>query len=106
PPATPLTGPALTMDQVVEQALSNNSTVIIARERLRKAQEQIQQARAQALPQVSISFADTLSSQKSFGAAAGAVGTSASLPGGGVIPVIVDQGGGATGTFVGGGGGG
>ncbi|MEO7718746.1 MAG: TolC family protein [Capsulimonas sp.] len=116
PAAAPLpetgTAPAngvkpLTLDAAVALALSNNSSVLLARERVKKAAEQITQATAQAYPNVRIDVGDTLSSTRGYGS--GVTGGSSSgvtLPGGGVIPTITDQGGGTVQTFVGGGGGG
>jgi len=98
-------GVVITLDQAVDTALNNNSTIALARERLRKAQEEIAQGYATALPQISASIADTYSSEKTVAAGGGASGGGVSLPGGGVIPTIVDQSGSSS-TFVGGGGGG
>lgn len=109
PPAPPTTptpaGRSVTLDEVVATALRNNTSVILAQERLRKAQEQITQVNAQARPQVRVDFTDTLSSNRTSGAGGGSI-TNPTLPGGGQIPVIVDQGGGNSSGFVGGGGGG
>lgn len=98
-------GRTVTLDDVVATALRNNTSVILAQERLRKAQEQIAQIDAQARPQVRVDFTDTLSSNRTQGASGGSI-QNPTLPGGGQIPVIVDQGGGNSSGFVGGGGGG
>lgn len=103
---TPTQTLTLTLDQVVALALNNNSTTVLARERLRKAQELLPQVDAQTRPQVRADLLDTLSSQKTFGTVGGSAGTLSALPGGGAIPVVIDQGGGNTATFIGGGGGG
>jgi len=96
-------GVVITLNQAIDTALNNNSTIALARERLRKAQEQIAQGYATALPQISASISDTYSSEKTVAAGGGASGAGVTLPGGGVIPTIVDQSG-SSGTFVGGGG--
>ncbi|MDQ2799352.1 MAG: TolC family protein [Armatimonadota bacterium] len=106
PVATAPPARTLTLDQVVSLALNNNSTTVLARQRLRKAQELLPQVDAQTRPQVRADLLDTLSSQKTFGTVGGSAGTLSALPGGGQIPVVVDQGGGNTATFIGGGGGG
>ncbi len=98
-------GPVLTLDQVVALAVSNNSNVQLARQRLQRAQEQIVQVNAEGRPQVSANLIDTYSSQDTF-ATSGVSVTSPALPGGGQIPIVTDQGGGNTGSFSGGGGGG
>ncbi|MGO8671079.1 MAG: TolC family protein [Capsulimonadaceae bacterium] len=104
------TGPgtvSLTLDQALARALAGNSSVALARERLRVAQEQIKQAFASAMPQFGASVADTYSSVPTVAAEGGSTaGSTISLPGGGTIPVITDQGGGSGSAFVGGGGGG
>ncbi|MDQ2688152.1 MAG: TolC family protein [Armatimonadota bacterium] len=109
PPTAPATtapaGRSVTLDEVVATALRNNTSVILAQERLRKAQEQIAQVDAQARPQVRIDVTDTLSSNRTFAASGGSI-QNPTLPGGGQIPIIVDQGGGNSSGFVGGGGGG
>ena len=105
-PAVPApAGRSVTLDEVVATALRNNTSVILAQERLRKAQEQITQVDAQARPQVRVDFTDTLSSNRTVSTSGGTISNPA-LPGGGQIPVIVDQGGGNSSGFVGGGGGG
>jgi len=104
PPAAP-PARSVTLDEVVATALRNNSSVLLSQERLRKAQEQIAQIDAQARPQIRVDVTDTLSSTRTFATSGGSV-QNPSLPGGGQIPVIVDQGGGNSSGFVGGGGGG
>ena len=96
----------LTLDNIVTIALQNNSSVELARQRLLKAQESIVQVEAQGRPQVSADLTDTLSSEKTVGSAVGGNTFTPSLPGGGQIPIVVDQGGGSSSGFVGGGGGG
>ena len=95
----------LNINQALTLALGNNSTIILAQQRLQKANEYINQLNAQEKPQFSSSVVDTLSSEKGFGTSGGAVATP-SIPGGGAIPTITDEGGGTTGGFTGGGGGG
>jgi outer membrane protein len=96
------TAPAITMtlDQVVQQALATNSSVALARERLRTAAELLPQATAEALPQVTASLSDTYSSQPTVAAQGGATGAASTIPGGGTIPIITDAGGGTTGVAV------
>lgn len=86
-------------------AVDGNSNVQLARQRLKRAQEQIVQVNAEGRPQVSANLIDTYSSQATF-ATSGVAVTSPALPGGGQIPIVTDQGGGNTGSFSGGGGGG
>ena len=87
-------------------ALNNNSSVRLSREKVIKAQQLIYEANASGLPQISVNIVDTLSSNKTFGTAAGGTNATGTLPGGGQIPVIVDTGGGnATGVTSSGGGG-
>ncbi len=101
PPAQPLT-----LDRVLEIALGSNSSVRLARERAIKAQQLIQEANAGGLPAIRVDLVDTLSSNKTFGTAAGGSNSAGTLPGGGAIPVITDTGGGnATGVVSSGGGG-
>ena len=97
---------ALTLDQVVVQALNNNSSVLLARQQVKKAQQLIYEADASGLPQINVNVVDTLSSEKTFGTAGGGTNSTGTLPGGGTIPVIVDTGGGnASGVTSSGGGG-
>ncbi len=96
----------LTLDQVLAIALNNNSSVRLSREKVIKAQQLITEANASGLPQVSVNLVDTLSTNKTFGTAAGGTNATGTLPGGGQIPVIIDTGGGnATGVTSSGGGG-
>ena len=95
----------LTLADVVNLAINNNSTAILAQQRLQKAQELINQVNAQAKPQITANVVDTYSSTRTFGTQ-GANVTNPTLPGGGVIPTITDQGGGNTSTLTTGGGGG
>ncbi len=108
-PATGAAAPptrTLTLQDVVSLAVNDNSSVVLARERLQKQGYQIAATNAQARPQVTGTLIDSYDSLKSFGTAGGANVSSPTLPGGGAIPVITDQGGGTTSTFIGGGGGG
>ena len=96
----------LTLDQVLAIALNNNSSVLLAREKVLKAQQLIYEANAGGLPTVRVDVVDTLSGNKTFGTAAGGSNATGTLPGGGAIPVITDTGGGnATGVTSSGGGG-
>ena len=95
----------LTLADVVNMAVNNNTTAILARQRLQKAQELIEQANAQARPQITANVVDTYSSTSTFGTQ-GATVTNPTLPGGGVIPTITDAGGGNISTLTTGGGGG
>lgn len=105
PPASAPTR-TLTLDQVLAIALNNNSSVRLSREKVFKAQQLITEANAGGLPQVRVDVVDTLSSNKTFGTAAGGSNSTGTLPGGGQIPVIIDQGGGNTGAVTSSGGGG
>ena len=96
----------LTLEQVLAIALNNNSSVRLSREKVFKAQQLIYEANAGGLPQVRVDVVDTLSSNKTFGTAAGGSNATGTLPGGGQIPVIIDQGGGNTGAVTSSGGGG
>ena len=95
-----------TLDQVLALALNNNSSVQLARERVLKAQQLIYEANAGGLPNVRVDVVDTLSTNKTFGTAAGGSNATGTLPGGGVIPVITDTGGGNAAGVVSSGGGG
>ena len=103
-PATPAR--TLTLDQILAIALNNNSAVRLSREKVFKAQQLIFEANAGGLPQVRVDLVDTYSSNKAFNTAAGGNNSTGVLPGGGQIPVIIDQGGGNTGAVTGSGGGG
>ncbi len=95
-----------TLNQVLALALNNNSSVQLAREKVLKAQQLIYEANAGGLPTVRVDVVDTLSTNKTFGTAAGGSNATGTLPGGGAIPVITDTGGGnATGVVSSGGGG-
>jgi outer membrane protein len=96
----------LTLQDVVNLAVNDNSSVVLARERLQKAGFQINATNAEARPQVTGTLLDTYDSLKTFGTSGSASVSNPTLPGGGTIPTITDQGGGTTTTFVGGGGGG
>ena len=96
----------LTLDQVLGLALNNNSSVLLAREKVLKAQQLIYEANAGGLPVVRVDLVDTYSGNKTYGTAAGGSNANGTLPGGGVIPIITDTGGGnATGVTSSGGGG-
>ena len=103
---TPPAARTLTLDQVLAIALNNNSSVRLAREKVLKAQQLIQEANAGGLPNIRVDLVDTYSGNKTFGTAAGGSNATGTLPGGGAIPVIIDTGGGnATGVVSSGGGG-
>ncbi len=105
-PAPAAPGQTYTLDQVLALALNNNSSVQLAREKVLKAQQLIYEANAGGLPVVRVDVVDTLSTNKTFGTAAGGSNATGTLPGGGTIPVITDTGGGnATGVVSSGGGG-
>ncbi len=111
-PAAPLPAPTapgtrtFTLDQVLGLALSENSSVQLAREKVIKAQQLIYEANAAGLPQISINIVDTYSSNATFGTASGGTNSTGTLPGGGQIPIITDTGGGNTGSVTSSGGGG
>ena len=106
--APPIPAPTrtLTLDQVLAIALNNNSSVRLSREKVIKAQQLVYEANAGGLPQVRVDLVDTYSTNKTFGTAAGGNNATGTLPGGGQIPVIIDQGGGNTGAVTSSGGGG
>ena len=111
PPIPPAAVPAspvrtLTLDQVLAIALNNNSSVRLSHEKVIKAEQLIYEANAGGLPQVRVDLVDTLSTNKTFGTAAGGSNSTGTLPGGGQIPVIIDQGGGNTSAVTSSGGGG
>ena len=109
PPALGVGGPSApiyTLNDVLRLALQNNSSIVLARERLRRADQLLPQVDAQARPQITASLTDTYSSYDTFGTSAGGSSSTITLPGGGSIPTITDQGGGSSTGFVGGGGGG
>lgn len=94
PTAAAPSGPALSLDEAVARALAANPTVQLSQARLRRAQEQIVQVDAQARPQLRADLADTLSSNRTFSTSGGGSIQNPTLPGGGQIPVVIDQGGG------------
>ncbi len=97
----------LTLSDVVNIAVGGNSGLVIARQRLQKAQELIVQVNAQGRPQFSADAVDTYSSYRAFAPAlTNPVLTNPTLPGGGQIPQVVDSGTGFSTAFIGGGGGG
>ena len=97
----------LTLGDVVNIAVGDNSGLVIARQRLEKAQELIVQVNAQGRPQFSADAVDTYSSYRAFAPTlTNPVVTNPTLPGGGQIPSVVDSGTGFSTAFIGGGGGG
>ena len=97
----------LSLSDVVNIAVSGNSGLVIARQRLQKAQELIVQVNAQGRPQFSADAIDTYSSYWAFAPTLSTpVVTNPTLPGGGEIPSVVDAGTGFSTAFIGGGGGG
>ncbi len=100
-------GRPLTLADVVAISLGGNSGLVLARRRLQKAQELISQVNAQARPQFRADAADTYTSYNAFAPVLpNPAILSPTLPGGGQIPVVVDQGPGFSTAFIGGGGGG
>ncbi len=100
-------GRPLTLADVVAISLGGNSGLVLARQRLQKAQELISQVNAQARPQFRADAADTYTSYNAFAPVLpNPAILSPTLPGGGQIPVVVDQGPGFSTAFIGGGGGG
>jgi len=97
----------LTLSDVVNIAVGSNSGLVIAQQRLQKAQELIVQVNAQGRPQFSADAVDTYSSYRAFAPTlTNPVVTNPTLPGGGQIPQVVDSGTGFSTAFIGGGGGG
>jgi len=97
----------LTLSDVVNIAVGSNSGLVIAQQRLQKAQELIVQVNAQGRPQFSADAVDTYSSYRAFAPTLTTpVVTNPTLPGGGQIPQVVDNGTGFSTAFIGGGGGG
>jgi len=104
---TPAPNHPLTLEDVVRIAVGGNSGLVAARQRLQKAQELINQVNAQGKPQLSAQGVDTYSSYNAFAPSlSNPVISNPTLPGGGQIPVVVDQGNGFSTAFIGGGGGG
>lgn len=105
--ATPPPNRPLTLADVVARAVGGNSGLVTARQRLQKAQELITQVNAQGRPQFRADAADTYTSYSAFAPTLpNPTVTNPTLPGGGQIPVVVDQGNGFSTSFIGGGGGG
>ncbi len=103
----PTPGRPLTLGEVVNIAVGGNSGLVIAQQRLQKAQELIVQVNAQGRPQFSADAVDTYSSYRAFAPTlTNPVITNPTLPGGGQIPQVVDSGTGFSTAFIGGGGGG
>ena len=97
----------LTLGDVVNIAVGGNSGLVIAQQRLEKAQELIVQVNAQGRPQYSADAVDTYSTYRAFAPTlTNPVVTNPTLPGGGQIPQVVDSGAGFSTAFIGGGGGG
>ncbi len=97
----------LTLRDVVNTAVGSNSGLVIAQQRLQKAQELIVQVDAQGRPQFSVDAVDTYSSYRAFAPTlTNPIVTNPTLPGGGQIPQVVDSGTGFSTAFIGGGGGG
>ena len=104
--STPPPGRPLTLADVVNRAVGSNSGLVLAQQRLEKAQELINQVNAQGKPQFSANANDTYSSYRAFPATlASPTVVNPALPGGGQIPTVVDQAGGFSTAFLGGGGG-
>ena len=104
---TPPPNRPLTLADVVARAVGGNSGLVTARQRLQKAQELIVQVNAQGRPQFRVDGADTYTSYPAFAPTLpNPTITNPTLPGGGQIPVVVDQGNGFSTSFIGGGGGG
>ena len=107
-PNAPLpTGKPLTLADVVNTAVGGNSGLVLARQRLQKAQELIIQVTAQGRPQFRADAADTYTTYNAFAPTLpNPTVTNPTLPGGGQIPVVVDNGNGFSTSYLGGGGGG
>lgn len=107
-PNAPLpTGKPLTLADVVNTAVGGNSGLLLARQRLQKAQELIVQVKAQGRPQFRADAADTYTTYRAFAPTLpNPTVTNPTLPGGGQIPVVVDNGNGFSTSYLGGGGGG
>ncbi|MGI4789831.1 MAG: TolC family protein [Janthinobacterium lividum] len=97
----------LTLSDVVNSAVGNNSGLVIAQQRLQKAQELIVQVNAQGRPQFSADALDVYSTYNAFAPTlTNPVVTNPTLPGGGEIPSVVDAGTSFSTGFIGEGGGG
>ncbi len=100
-------GKPLTLADVVSTAVGGNSGLVLARQRLQKAQELIVQVTAQGRPQFRADAADTYTTYNAFAPTLpNPTVTNPTLPGGGQIPVVVDNGNGFSTSYLGGGGGG
>jgi outer membrane protein TolC len=86
------------MDQAVQMALDNNPSVQLAKLKLANAITQIDLTRSSGYPQIAADISDTLSSERGYSSNGSASSSGVSLPNGGSIPVVVDQGGTSTGT--------
>lgn len=107
PNAPVQTGKPLTLADVVNTAVGGNSGLVLARQRLQKAQELIIQVKAQGRPQFRADAADTYTTYNAFAPVLpNPTVTNPTLPGGGQIPVVVDNGNGFSTSYLGGGGGG
>jgi outer membrane protein len=82
---------SLTLDQVVNFAVGNNTNVILARQRLAEASEGIKQVDAFGRPQVTSTLADTYSTFTESAADFSTLVTNPTLPSGTNIPTVVDQ---------------
>ncbi len=107
-PTAPVpTGKPLTLADVVNTAVGGNSGLVLARQRLQKAQELIIQVKAQGRPQFRADAADTYTTYNAFAPILpNPTVTNPTLPGGGQIPGVVDNGNGFSTSYLGGGGGG
>ena len=94
-PGTASTGPALTLDQVVSQALAVNPQVVLSEERLRRVQYQVRETEAQGYPSISAAVSDTYSDHPTVGGAVSS-NTFNVNAGGLVIPSITDAAQGST----------
>ena len=95
-------GTGLTLADVVRITLGNSTSLVAARQRLARAQELIEQVKASDRPQIRLDANDSYSS---FDTTAPSLPSltiqNPLLPGGGVIPTIVDAGGNFSGGFIG-----
>jgi outer membrane protein TolC len=90
-PGASTAGQILTLPGVVARVLGNNSGLVIARQRLQRAQESINQVNAQLRPQFRLNGNDTYSSYPAFPATLPVPTiTNPSLPDSGQIPTVTD----------------
>ena len=71
----------LTINQALSIALDRNTSVALAREKIIKSNELINEANAGGLPTVRVDLVDTYSGNKAFGTAAGGSNATGTLPG-------------------------